>query len=81
MALERGEWLLDARSKAVLGSASSGSRVAFDSLGNASRARWKLYPLVLDHFLRDCQPTPLSHFVLALAHVTHAMALLEAILW
>jgi hypothetical protein len=26
------------------------------------------------------QPTALSHFVLALAHVTHAMALLEAIL-
>jgi hypothetical protein len=26
------------------------------------------------------QHTPLSHFVFALAHVTHAMALLEAIL-
>jgi hypothetical protein len=26
------------------------------------------------------QPTALSHFVFALAHVTHAMALLEAIL-
>jgi hypothetical protein len=27
------------------------------------------------------QLTALSHFVFALAHVTHAIALLEAILW
>lgn len=79
ISLLRHEGFLDVRAIAVLRRATSGSRITFDALSDAPRARGKLSGVSA---IQACiyLLTPLSHFVFALAHVTHAMALREAIL-